>query len=61
MLELTNRQKDIKEALREAASFLRGQGIGEWRVEAELLLALLLQAGRPYLYAHGETVLSPAQ
>lgn len=58
ILELNNRQKNIKEALQEAASFLRDRGIGEGRVEAELLLALLLQVGRPYLYAHGETVLS---
>jgi release factor glutamine methyltransferase len=60
-LELKNRQMSIKEALQEAASFLRGQGIGEGRVEAELLLALLLQTGRPYLYAHGETMLSFTQ
>jgi len=40
---------------------LRDHGIEEGRVEAELLLALLLQVSRPYLYAHGETVLSTAQ
>ncbi|MGI6307598.1 MAG: peptide chain release factor N(5)-glutamine methyltransferase [Dethiobacteria bacterium] len=46
--------RSIKEALREAASFLRRQGIAAPRREAEVMLAFLLGQGTAYLYAHGE-------
>ena len=51
--------KSIREALREAASFLQQRGIDGARVDAELLLAFLLGVERPHLYAHDEAELSP--
>lgn len=53
--------KSIKEALQEAVSFLKQRGIEGARLDAELLLALLLTVERPYLYAHAELELSAAQ
>ncbi len=53
--------KKIKEALHEAASFLKDCKVEGPRGEAELLLAFLLQVERPYLYAHGELELQPGQ
>ncbi len=50
--------KSIREALREAASFLQERGIDGARVEAELLLAFLLGVERTHLYAHAEAELS---
>ncbi len=50
--------KSIREALREAASFLQKRGIDGARVEAELLLAFLLGVERTHLYAHAEAELS---
>lgn len=47
----------IKQALLEASSFLRKNGLSSPRDEAELLLAFLLKKGRLYLYAHGENEL----
>ncbi|MDO9534139.1 MAG: peptide chain release factor N(5)-glutamine methyltransferase [Bacillota bacterium] len=47
----------IKQALIEASSFLRENGLSSPRDEAELLLAFLLKKGRLYLYAHGENEL----
>jgi release factor glutamine methyltransferase len=46
--------RSIKEALREAASFLRRQGIAAPRREAELILAFLLAQETVHFYAHGE-------
>lgn len=48
----------IKEAIMEASSFLCRKGLESPRVEAELLLAFLLQRERLYLYLHGEEELS---
>jgi release factor glutamine methyltransferase len=44
----------MKQALIEASSFLRKNGVSSPRNEAELLLAFLLNKERLYLYAHGE-------
>ena len=46
--------RSIKEALREAASFLRRQGIAAPRPEADVIHAFLLGQATAYLYAHGE-------
>jgi release factor glutamine methyltransferase len=48
----------IKQAIMEAASFLSRKGLESPRVEAELLLAFLLQRERLYLYLHGEEELT---
>lgn len=50
--------KTIKEALQEAASYLRRQNIDGPKVEAELLLAFFLGVERPYLYTHADAELS---
>lgn len=47
----------IREALLEAASFLRQKGVILPRMEAEIILAFLLNKERHYLYAHGEAKL----
>ena len=50
---------NIKEALQEAAYFLRERGLEQPRLEAEALLASVLQKERIYLYLHGEEELLP--
>ncbi len=49
---------NIKQALREAAYFLRSCGLEYPRSEAELLLSFLLKRERIYLYCRGEERLS---
>ncbi|RJX27752.1 MAG: peptide chain release factor N(5)-glutamine methyltransferase [Dethiobacter sp.] len=44
----------IRQALREAASFLGQKGVDSARSEAEVILAFLLGRDKSYLYAHGE-------
>ena len=46
--------RSIQEALQEAASFLRRQGIAAPRREAESILAFLLKQETAYFYAHSE-------
>ncbi len=52
--ERGNCMSAIKRAIMEAASFLSREGLEFPRVEAELLLAFLLQRDRLYLYLHAE-------
>jgi release factor glutamine methyltransferase len=51
----------IKQALQEAASFLRQKGVPSPRAEAEIMLAFLLRQDRTHLYAYGEQNLTPAE
>ena len=44
----------IRQALLEAASFLKEKGVAFPRLESEVLLAFLLGRDKAYLYAHGE-------
>lgn len=47
----------IKQAVMQASSFLSKSGLAFPRVEAELILAFLLQQERLFLYLHGEEAL----
>ncbi len=51
----------IRQALQEAASLFRAEGIEAPRSEAEYLLSFVLHRERIYLYGHGEEKLSEEQ
>jgi release factor glutamine methyltransferase len=53
-MEVKSMEGSIRQALLEAASFLKKKGVTFPRQESEAILAFLLDSDKSYLYAHGE-------